>query len=56
MTLWRWIYEDGLPYWRDPIYPHGYYYRPGDLQKMKLLRASRRIIKPKRPEYLYEYD
>lgn len=55
MTLWRWIYEDGLPYWRDPVHPHGYYYSPIDLQRMKLKRAARRKL-PKLPEHLYEYD
>lgn len=56
MTLWRWIYEDGLRYWRDPVHPHGYYYRPADLQRMKLKRAARKIIRPKLPEHLYDYD
>lgn len=55
MTLWRWIYEDGLRYWRDPVHPHGYYYRPADLQAMKLRRGSRKIIRPKLPEHLYDY-
>lgn len=56
MTLWRWIYQDGLPFWRDPEHPHGYYYDPKDLQRVKLARAARKIAQPKRPEHLYDYD
>lgn len=54
-TIWRWIYQDGLRYWRDPQHPHGYYYSPKALQKMKRRRAARKIARPKRPPELYDY-
>lgn len=56
VTLWKWITHDGLRYWRDPQYPHGYYYAPADLQAMKRLRGARKAVQPKRPPTAYDYD
>lgn len=56
VTLWKWITEDGLRYWRDPEHPHGYYYAPADLRQVKRRRAARRIARPKRPPEAYDYD
>lgn len=56
VTLWKWIYEDGLRYWRDPEHPHGYYYDPKALQQMKLQRGERKIARRKPPPDAYNYD
>ena len=56
VTLWKWIYEDGLRYWRDPEHPHGYYYAPTDLRRMKRARGARKIARQKPPPNAYDYD
>lgn len=56
VTLWKWIYEDGLRFWRDPEYPHGYYYSQAELREMKLRRGARKIVRPRRPADVYDYD
>lgn len=55
-TLWKWIYEDGLRFWRDPEYPHGYYYARADLRAVKLSRARRRIARPNPPPDAFDYS
>lgn len=55
VTIWRWITQDGLRYWREPEHPHGYYYDPRELQEMKRKRAARKIARPKRPAAMYDY-
>lgn len=55
-TIWRWIYQDGLRFWRDPAHPHGYYYAPVDLQAMKRRRSARKIARPKPPPEAYDYN
>lgn len=55
-TLWKWIHEDGLRFWRDPQHPHGYYYSPEALHAMKIRRGARKIARPKPPPDAYDYD
>lgn len=56
VTIWRWIYRHGLRFWRDPIYPHGYYYDRTELQAMKLERVRKRVIHPRQPTDAYDYS
>lgn len=53
-TLWRWI-QAGLPFEREMQHPHRYFYRLGDLQRMKLQRSQMRIAVPKRSDDEYDY-
>lgn len=54
-TIWRWI-ESGLHYERESEHPYRYFYKLGELQRMKRARAAARIAVPQRNETEYDYS